>query len=109
MDWEEVVTRHGSPAAVNVRDGRVASVLCGGAGHADTVKGDTVLYSVPKRPFYARTVRALESCAAEGTKFTVFSKIKQNDWQDLGLFRVSAISPREQDILFTLVSSEPRT
>lgn len=102
MNWDEVVRRHGSPAAINVKDGKVCSVLCGGAGHADTVYDDAVHYSIPKRPYYKRSLQVLEASAASGADFTVFCKLRQNEWADLGLFKVSSSQERQYDVVFEL-------
>ena len=64
---------------------------------------DVVHYSIPRRPFYKRTMIALEASAKKGNKFTVFQKLKQNQWADLGQFKVAAIHERKDDVIFELV------
>ncbi len=103
MNWDEVLRRHGTQAGVKITGGRVVSVLCGGHEHADSVSECEVKYSVPKRRVYANTLRALSSCAAEGSDFTVFYKVQKNQWQDLGRFKVSELDIRKGDVLFRLI------
>lgn len=102
IDWNEVARRHGTMAAVNIKDKEILSVLCGGAGHNDNVKDDIVQYSVPKRPYYKRSMLALKNSAARGRSFTVFQKLRQNEWRDLGKFKVTAIYERRDDVVFEL-------
>lgn len=104
MKWTDVIERHGTMSGVNIRHGDVVSLLCGSGDHPDAVSDNTVLYSIPRRPFYLPTVKALESCAARNT---VFFKVKKNNWKDLGLFRVTTVTPRERDVLFTLMAHKP--
>ena len=97
--------RHGTMAAVKTTDGRVSSILCGNQEHADSVSESEIRYSVPKRPAYANALRALNSCAAEGSDFAVFYKVQKNQWKDLGRFKIADMDTRKNDVMFRLVQA----
>jgi hypothetical protein len=104
VNWAEVMEQHGS-TTVKIRDGQAVSLLCGSGGYKDSIADHTVLYTIPRRHIYRHWIKALEVSAASGAAFTVYSKLKKNDWRDLGPFTVRSVDVREHDVLFTLVSA----
>lgn len=101
MKWSEVISYHGTQTGVAVKDGRAISVICGGLEHADFVSEKEIRYVVPTRPAYLKCTLALKTNATDGSDFSVFYKVRPNDWQDLGRFKVSEFEVREKDVLFT--------
>lgn len=106
MNWDEVVVRHGSRAAIKYIDGRVCSVLCGGDTYNDKITDDYVEYVIPNRKFYKKSLTSLETAMQQGAAFSVFHKITQNVWRDLGRFRVSSIKQLESEYQVIFVPEE---
>lgn len=110
LTWEQVLLAHRSPRrAVNIDDGLVRSVLCGGRGqHSDDVNYWQVKYSLPRRKFYEHAVKAFERTLAAGSPVRVYEKLRQNEWLFLGEFKVSEVlsGQREHSVIMSRVGSD---
>lgn len=105
LEWSEVAARHGTYAGVAIRDGRVCSLLCGHAGHGDSIEDQSVRYRIPRRTGYQRPLKALHSAAEDKHTFTVFRKISVNVWEELGSYSISQVIEGETDVVFVLAQS----
>lgn len=106
ITWDEVMRRHRTASAVRLKGGEVQSVLCGSEDHADVIGEEHVLYRIPRKTFYVKTIEALMAALAARTPFTVFRKLGKNRWRDLGKFVVCDAMQCESFATFRLMPLE---
>jgi hypothetical protein len=92
ISWQEVRFLHGTNAAISTKGGSVESLLCGGNGHSDIIHDDQILYNVPNRKFYFRSLEILQFSLKNKSSIKVFQKIQQNNWQEKGLYKIKSIT-----------------
>lgn len=105
ITWDDVVTRHGSRAAVKRVNGKIKSILCGGVDHNDKVSDSLVEYSIPDRPFYRDVLVSFTEAMNDQAEFIVFFKVRQNNWCDLGKYKVSSIVKSDEFYKILLIRS----
>jgi hypothetical protein len=104
--WEEVFEHHRSFKGVYIREGRVVSVLAGSTSHPDLLDGDTVNYSMPDSHGYGWMRNCMENAIADGIQVTVFSKLKKNEWVNLGLHTVISVDRAANEWVFCLKKTQ---
>ena len=92
ISWQEVRFMHGTNAAISTKGGCVESLLCGGNGHSDVIRDDHILYSVPNRKFYFKSLEILQFSFKNKASIRVFQKLQQNKWHERGLYKIHNIA-----------------
>jgi len=103
MNWKDLCFLRGSSAALQLKDNFVASILCGASSHNDVIESDAIVYIVPNRPFYKKSITLLINNANNEYPIQVFQKTKVNQWIDKGAFKISKITEEPNEIKVKLV------
>lgn len=88
LSWQDVVVAHGSRAAIVQKNGKIASILCGGKDYADVIDANEVIYQIPNRIFYGKSIETFKECHEMQYSFKVYQKIQTNKWRFLGDHKV---------------------
>lgn len=88
LSWQDVVAAHGSRAAIVQKNGRISSILCGGQDYADVIDANEVIYQIPNRAFYKKSIESFKACREFQYSFQVYQKIQTNKWRYLGEHKV---------------------
>ena len=104
MNWKDLCFLRGSSAALQLKDNFVASILCGASSHNDVIENDTIVYIIPNRPFYKKSIALLINNATYEHPIQVFQKTNVNQWIDKGAFKISDITESSNEIKVSLVS-----
>ena len=103
MNWKDLCLLRGSSSALQLRDDFVTSILCGASSHNDVIESNTIIYVVPNRLFYKKSIALLTNNAINEHPIQVFQKATVNQWIDKGAFKISNIIELPNEIKVTLV------
>lgn len=95
LSWQDVVAAHGSRAAIVQKNGKIASILCGGQDYADVIDSNEVIYQIPNRLFYRKSIETFKECHQMQYSFKVYQKIQTNKWRNLGEHKVKKMEMSE--------------
>ena len=103
MNWKDLCLLRGSSSALHVKDNFVTSILCGANLHNDFIEDDLIVYLVPNRPFYKKSIVSLINNSNYEHPIQVFQKANVNQWIDKGAFKISNITKESNEIKVKLV------
>jgi len=104
MTWAEVQRVHNCRRGVCYSLGSVRSVMCSATGsHGDRVTAGRIEYPIPRRRSYVLDRTAMIRAQKQGQRFSVFSKLRSNQYVALGPhFIVEHLTTEHHDV-FVLV------
>ena len=103
MNWKDLCILRGSSAALQLKDNFVTSILCGASSHNDVIESDSIVYVIPNRLFYKKSIAFLTNNGINEHPIQVFQKSKVNQCIDKGAFKISKINVEPDEIKVKLV------
>jgi hypothetical protein len=91
LNWNDVKAMHGTIAAVSIENNFVKSLLCGGSDYEDIIFENEIIYKIPNRNYYAKSVKTIKETQSHKLNVRVFLKIGRNKWRDAGIFEINEI------------------
>ena len=102
MNWQELCLLRGSLSALHLKDNFVESVLCGASSHHDVINSDFIIYKVPNRNFYKKSIASMKNNEKERYPIKVFQKEGINQWITKGNYQISNISENSDEVIIKL-------
>jgi hypothetical protein len=102
LTWEEVRSAHGSVAAIRQIEGKISSILCGGKHHSDQILSNEIIYDIPNRIYYKKSIMLFNEAVMQKYSFDVYRKIDTNMWNYLGKYFVSEILELDKEFKIVL-------
>jgi hypothetical protein len=92
LTWNEVQLEHGTIAAISCEGDYIKSILCGGPDYTDVIDLDYILYKIPNRKHYQKSLSRFNYTSEKKYKIRVFSKVFRNKWVDKKYYLIDDIS-----------------
>jgi hypothetical protein len=103
--WDELFKIHGTRNAVNYDNEMISSVLSGSEHHNDELDHEKVIYKIPNRAYYKKTIERFDNQLKNKNSFKLFHKLKTNCWKYMGLFNVLEINNTEKFYVIVFIKS----
>ena len=92
LTWDEVQLKHGTIAAISSEGNYIKSILCGGPDYEDIIDCNHILYKIPNRRHYQKSLERFKFTFKQKASIRVFSKVVRNKWVDKRHYFVDNIS-----------------
>ena len=103
--WDELFNIHGTRNAINHSEENIISVLSGNDFHNDEIKPDKVIYKIPNRKYYKKSIERFNKQIINQKSFKLFHKLKTNSWAYLGEYLVSEINPSDKNYILIFIKA----
>ena len=91
LTWDEVQLKHGTIAAISFAGNYIKSILCGAPDHEDVIDSDFILYKIPNRKHYKKSIFRFNITSEQKIEIRVFSKVVRNKWVDKKYYLIDDI------------------
>ncbi len=107
INWETLSNIRNSSSSIKTINSHVESILCGSDSHSDEFHQDMVLYKIPNRIYYKKSIESMRNNYDMNLKIDLYRKLGPNKWSYLGKFFVSNIdnNSNSEYTIITLRSS----
>jgi hypothetical protein len=103
MNEKDICILRGSSSALHIKDNFVSSILCGAHTHNDFIENNLIVYVVPNRPYYKKSIISLLNNSIHKQPIQVFEKENINQWIDKGFFKISSITEESNEVNVKLI------